>query len=259
MKKLLVILLCLALLLCGCGAKEPEYDGLMEYPGLQWGMTFEEVQAVLGFTDGDILESKQEELDPERPTMPAYHKYTVENVEIFGFPTAQVILRFHEYTGHAPGLAEMVVYFPDGYEGSQTTDVDALRRVVEEHYGERVMAVPSVRWDYDSGELVRREHLFDGDDVRYWVSGTTVRDHLNEAELELLYAAATDDRKKSDNIPTFDQFCQSQENPAATLELKIDTDEEAFATLRESGMTGLRLFFDGKQIVHALAVDRFSE
>lgn len=258
MKRLLICFLVLGLLLSGCGAEA----GLLEYPGLQWGMTFEEVRTVLGFSEGDILDSRHWELDPERPAMPGSHDYTVEGLEMFGFPTAQVVLRFHEYTGHEPGLAEMVVYYPDGYEGGPDTDVEELRRVVKEHYGERVMAVPSVHWDERTGELVRKDYPYTGDDICYWLSGTTAREHLSEEELRKLYDAVIESRRGSDysgKLPSFEQFCQTLEEPATMLGLEIEEDADALRVRRQQGQTSLRLFFDGELLVNIRAADRYYE
>lgn len=259
MKKLIVILLVLSLLLCGCAGGQDYDPKLLEYPGLHWGMGFEEVQKVLGFTDGDIVEKKLDQLNPERPEVPAWHRYTLENVQIFGFPTAQVELRFHEYTGHGLGLAEMVVYFPDGHGGTEATDLDALYDVLREHYGEWAEVIPSVVWNHHSGELEQNEYISDSDN-RGWISETTGRDHLSEAELKQLYDIMAAGRTSSDGTlkhPSFEQFCQSQENPAVKLWLEIERDEEVLSMRHKYGATGLRLSFDAELLVNFRAIDRF--
>lgn len=262
MKKLIVFVLILPMLLCGCTDKVDYDPNLLEYPGLHWGMTFEEVQTVLGFTDGDILEKDLDQLDPEQPAVPAWHRYTVENVRIFGFPTAQVELWFYEYTGHGPGLAEMVVYLPDGHGGTEATDLDALCDVLQEYYGEWEEVIPSVMWNHHSGELERNEYICDSDDNRGWISKTTGRDLLTEAELERLYdtlAAGWTGSDSTMKYPTFEQFCQSYENPAVKLWVEVERDEESLAIHRKYGRTGLRLFFNARLLVDVEAIDRYFE
>ena len=56
MKKLIVCVLILSLVLCGCAEKRDYDPAKMEYPGLRWGMSPEEVQGALGFSDADIVE-----------------------------------------------------------------------------------------------------------------------------------------------------------------------------------------------------------
>lgn len=263
MKKLLICLLSLSLLLCGCGPKEPEYDAdLLEYPGLRWGMTLEEVQSALGFSDADILDSAIGTFNPERPTSPAYHNYSVGNLEIFGFPTAQVILRFYEYAGHEPGLGEMVVYFPDGYEGSDATDMDALRRTLTEHYGEKAEVVTMVSWDDWSGEVQKDEYPYPGDDPCYWVAKTTVRDLLTEEELEKLHGISNASRAEAGldrNLPSLEEFCQTQENAAVTLNLRTYEEGDYLDWLREQGATSQVLTVDAQLVVHLQTIDRYFE
>lgn len=173
---------------------------------------------------------------------------------------SSVELEFQEYTGHEPGLTQMVVYYPDGYEGGPSTDVEALRKVLQEHYGERVMVVPSVRWDYFSGKMRREEYPYTGDDICYWLSRTTGRDHLTQTELEQLYAVVTAshvEAGRGENLPTFEEFCQSQENPAVMLGLEIEQEADQIARKHEIGYTGLRLFFDAELLVNFRAIDRY--
>lgn len=260
MKKVIVCLLVLSLLLCGCADKTGYDPELLEYPGLTWGMTFEEVQAILGFADADILDSRSGELDPEHPSLPVYHNYSVGDLEMFGFPVSSVELEFQEYTGHEPGLSQIVVYYPDGYAGGPSTDVEALRKVLQEHYGERVMAVPSVRWNYLTGKMYREEYPYTGDDICYWLSGTTARDHLSLKELQSLYDAVTASYEESgygENLPTFEEYCQCQENPAVMLGLEIEQEADQIAGRHENGKTGLRLFFEAELLVNFRAIDRY--
>ncbi len=257
----------LAAVLCitaaGCMLVEPvvKYDAdLLEYPGLRWGMTFEETQAALGFSDGDILESAHGELHPEQPVAAAYHEYGVANVEIFGFPAKLVILRFHEYYGHEPGLAQMEVYFPDGYDGSAATDMDALRKTLTEHYGEKAESVTKVSWNAISGGVDVTEYPYPGDDPSYWVSKITARDLLTQEELERLHVISNESRGEAmpdRKLPDFEEFCQTQENHAVTMNLRTHAEGKYLDWVREQGGTGLVLNFDAQLVVHTLAIDRY--
>ncbi len=259
----LAAVLCITAAGCMLADPAPDYDAdLLEYPGLRWGMTFEEVQAALGFSDADILDSAIGKFNPEQPVSPAYHNYSVGNLKIFGFPTAQVILRFYEYAGHEPGLAEMVVYFPDGYEGSASTDMDALRKTLRSHYGEKAEVVTQVRWDDFSGEVQREEYPYPGDDPCCWVAKTTARDLLTQEELEKLHVISNASRAEAglDKIlPSFEEFCQTQENAAVTLDLRTYEEGNYLDWLREQGGTSLTVTFSAQLVVHSQAIDRYFE
>lgn len=263
MKRMLAVALLLLLLLCACGGEKNESDpAMLEYPGLKWGMTLEEVQEALGFADGDILDSQAGVPDPQRPVAAAYHDYSVGNLKIFGLPTARVVLRFHEYTGHEPGLAEMVVYFPDGYDGSAATDMDALRKALTGQYGKKAQAVTTVSWNNVTGEVDRKEYPYPGDDPCYWVTKTTAGELLTREELEKLYAVFCDSQSQARPdavLPTLEEFSRSQENHAVTLELRTQAEGQYLDWVREHGGTGLVLTFNAQNVVHSQAIDRYFE
>ena len=150
-------------------------------------------------------------------------------------------------------------YFPDGHGGTEATDLDALYDVLREHYGEWAEVIPSVVWNHHSGELEQNEYISDSDN-RGWISETTGRDHLSEAELKQLYDIMAAGRTSSDGTlkhPSFEQFCQSQENPAVKLWLEIERDEEVLSMRHKYGATGLRLSFDAELLVNFRAIDRY--
>lgn len=137
MKKLIVFVLSLSLLLCGCAEKRDYDPAKMEYPGLRWGMSPEEVQGALGFSDADIVEVSEDH-NEDVTNAPYWERAVgVQGVTAFGQKTTLVILGFRDYTqtGGSFGLVEVRLFYPDGYDGTQMADIQALSAELERHYG----------------------------------------------------------------------------------------------------------------------------
>lgn len=137
MKKLIVCILILSLLLCGCTEQQSYDPAKLEYPGLHWGVSPEEALDVLGKTRADIIE---ESVDKNEDVGNAnYWDYgiAVHGVEAFGQETTLMLLNFRDYTktGESYGLTELRFCYPDGYDGTQMADMAALAAELDRLYG----------------------------------------------------------------------------------------------------------------------------
>lgn len=137
MKKRIVLLLILSLALCGCALRAPESDmARFEYPGLKWGMAPGEVLDALGKTDADIIDEYEDRSDDMESDFRQYWMILHE-VEAFGQETTAAAFIFMDYTqsGEDFQLVEVRLFYPDGYDGTQMADIQALSAELERHYG----------------------------------------------------------------------------------------------------------------------------
>lgn len=124
-----VLLLILALLVCGCSPRSVYHSGdRIVYPGTEWNMTPWEAITALGLDDGDFtVESTDSDMNPTDGTVPSY-TFSVENTQVFG-ADAKVCFTFLCYAGDDFGLSSIVVIYPD------ETDMTRVRAQMEASLG----------------------------------------------------------------------------------------------------------------------------
>lgn len=133
MKKLTAFILGLALLVvclsaCEIAPKTEKPDvSLLEFPGVEWNMTPEEVKTNLGLSAKQILVDAQGQGSEYMDTW----VLTATDIQLFGEEIAQAQFHFVKYTGYDHfGLDSVRVYYPD------EVDMAAVREVMIEIYGE---------------------------------------------------------------------------------------------------------------------------
>ncbi len=206
MKKMLLVLLA-ALLLVGCTPKEP--DELLNYPGLQWGMTFEEVAEVLHIS-GDQILNVRDDLDAAQSQV----LYEVAGLKLFDRQTSVVGMRFSVYGDQEPGLCELLIAYPED------TDREVLVADLQKIYGEPGGALTLRQWDWYANKMVEREYPVPEGSTR-WNSRMTF---LDAAPLEVLEAGYDRQvqRRAEDGItefPTFEQYLTLSDHSVATVTL----------------------------------------
>lgn len=264
MKKLIVCVLLLSLLLCGCTAKQWEAEpALFEYPGLKWGMKSEDVQTVLGYSNAVL--GNTEILNEGTENEFKVHWYSIGKVEMFGLPTSLVILRFMEYPGCTPGLCGIRICFPDGYGGGPTTDMEAVKAMLFEQYGAPRESYTMPSWDWKQGTLHERQSKVEQkEDNTVWYSAVTGDQLLSDEQMEKLYGLMTEKwaAEGHDHVPTLEQYRQLRAAPAATMYLRtfhILRDHPLTGEAREKGATEFVLDISGGTVVDHLNVNRFFE
>ena len=139
-----------AAVLAGCNQaapKEEQDPRLLNFPGLQWGMTPDEVRDALS------LEVDQEQEDSlETGDLYAF----AGSMEFFGAEGAYVIFRFWDCNGDGTfSLSDVAAWLP------ASTDMDALRDAMVEYYGTPAKDYPSqTTWE---SELLRQDIMSEED------------------------------------------------------------------------------------------------
>lgn len=142
-----------AALLAGCNQpapKEEQDPRLLNFPGLQWGMTPDEVRAVHPLKDEQTQEDSSDFAD---------HIAVYGEMEFFGVEGALVL--FHFYDSNNDGrfsLRDVEARLP------ASTDMDAVRDAMAEYYGTPVEDYPS-RTTWES-ELLCQD-IMSEEDIAY--------------------------------------------------------------------------------------------
>ena len=124
---LMILVLCLSA--CSNNAPDPVVGdhALLEFPGVEWNMTPEEVKTNLGLSAKQILVDAQGQCSEYMDTW----VLTATDIQLFGEEIAQAQFHFVKYTGYDHfGLDSVRVYYPD------EVDMAAVREVMIEIYGE---------------------------------------------------------------------------------------------------------------------------
>lgn len=141
------------------------YDAArLNYPGLDWGMTPEEVKAALGFGDDSIVKVQESE---------NVMLYAVKGLHYFNLPADIVQFNYTSFKGSQWGLYEVVVTLPDD------TDMEQAKQTVTAYYGEPIDSYTHT--DELTGKAIT-EKSEKGNEL--WLSQTTVANSFSEAELE---------------------------------------------------------------------------
>ncbi|HIR64203.1 MAG TPA: hypothetical protein IAB92_03185 [Candidatus Faecousia faecigallinarum] len=117
-KLLCVILFCFFLAACAGGAQEEE-NTLLEYPGVSWEATPEEVIQAMGFPAGEVLTETVED----------GYNLGMENWDCFGQEAQRIVFHFEADEAGRDRLHAIEITYPE--DG----DMDAVRQAMEAEYG----------------------------------------------------------------------------------------------------------------------------
>ena len=117
-------------------AVEDSQAALLEFPGLKWNMTPEEVKNALNLTNDQIVRENKQEADT-RSAMP-HEGYTiqVQNLSLLGADILNAKFSFVRYEGNDFGLCSVEIYYPE--ETNMQNVVDDMA----EFYGEGTVYMP---------------------------------------------------------------------------------------------------------------------
>lgn len=217
MKKLFACLLTLSLLLCACSAAPESDPALMEYPGLRWGMTIDEVLSARNLS-ADAIHYETTDI-PEEGDSQQYWEYVMlfQNGEVFGLEATAVIYTFHDYsmTGEQYVLVAMDACFPED------TNTAALAQSITERYGEQETEAVSANWYSSSGEILLQTYAYEEEYV--WESEASFASVLREDQAAIVherYCAAQSSGSADKILPTQEQLMEVfSYTPACSIKL----------------------------------------
>ena len=164
---LAAVVVCVAAAVCLLTNPVETDKELLNYPGLQWGMTIEEVQSALGFSNDAIVKVE------DRGNVMGYY---VEGLNYFGLPVEQILLNFTSSYGNPYGLYEVIVLLPDD------TDMEKAKQTMTAYYGDPIDSYTYMAdWTYGKETTEESE---EGNDL--WLSQATIGNTFSEGELELM-------------------------------------------------------------------------
>lgn len=243
---LLLTLLLLCAMLVGClsanGSVETvpptepaDGSGQLEYPGLAWDASPEEVIAILGLQEGDF----EDATEPPQDTYPIYsYVMLLENVPCLGGEAAKLYFRFVDYggTGDNLGLASVSVAYGDSEE-----EAAAVRETLTALYGQPVEGYSTYERWWDGLQL--REHT-PGEEDSWWLPETKADTYFTQAQKERMY-----------------QFFADQEDPLTQEETDMFLEGRPLVTVKLSYLSGemfgktitshYEVYFDANDLVHA--------
>lgn len=174
-----VLLLCMAFL-CACGKTEnKEQAKNLEFPGLTWGMTPEDVMNAFQTTKENTVLYDENSFTTS---------FGIEDMDVFGQKAERVLFNFIDYASFAqlPGqeegkqrLCQIRVYYP------QDADIDPVKEKMEQTYGATVSEYyPFDRQiDPENNPSIRLEPWKESESLQYWGS-SILGDVLSENDLE---------------------------------------------------------------------------
>lgn len=113
-------LMLLFLVLCLSACAKESHKNLLEFPGLKWGMTPEEVQEALDISEDTIVSDK---LDADEP------EFTISGRQYFGSNTVNIEFRFCKFSNNSDALYKVILYYPE------ETDMAVIRDNLIKIYG----------------------------------------------------------------------------------------------------------------------------
>lgn len=184
MKKsfLAALLLCMILLsACGKTVKKESAKNL-EFPGLTWGMTPQEVMEAFQTAKEDVLLYEESSLTVS---------FGIPDIEVFGQKTKRVFFSFVDFSSfeHMPAKGEGE---EEGHrlcriwaEYPQDTDMKPVKEKMEQAYGTTIPEVYPFDRQIGIGEeqVMRMEPWKESELVKYWGS-STLTDVIPEKDIE---------------------------------------------------------------------------
>lgn len=173
----MVLIMTAAIFLTFCSFRQP--DPCLNYPGLTWGMTPEEVLEVL-----EIPEENIADID----TSSRSESYRIRDMEMFGEEIDQMVLNFIDmtYTEDFPyggeegadcGLVDIRIFY------RVDTDMERVFRKIKSIYGENVPEVYEYATNVMDFKSLREEPTEESDIVKLWAGqklAEVIPDELSE-------------------------------------------------------------------------------
>ena len=202
------------------------YAWALEYPGFSWGDSPAEVKNTLdnmGINTRILAEYTRDEKRESYADSYGEYSFRIGETEMFGQKAESVEFRFVDFsfTMEDLKLAQIIIYYPDGYEG-ETTDMDALEAYVTAMYGDPVRELVRRRWYTGSGEIEETRSAVNPN-LTAWYSKLTAADILSEAEMEAIYNYEVQYRTENgiaDWVPTLEEYKTTLDDPAASVTLR---------------------------------------
>ena len=181
-KQILYLAVALALFLslaaCAGGAQEEE-NTLLEYPGVSWEATPEEVIQAMGFPAGEVLTETVED----------GYNLGMENWDCFGQEAQRIVFHFEADEAGRDRLHAIEITYPE--DG----DMDAVRQAMEAEYGPGVSTYTTsyvLRAEGTAGEgetyVAATEEVTGEDGHHYWLS-PSVEEYCSPEALQAMDAA----------------------------------------------------------------------
>lgn len=247
----LAAVLCVTAAGCMLTEAEPEYDrSMLEYPGLSWGMSVDEVLDAMDLDREDIA---YESTDITEEGVSQNHwEYIMlyQDLELLGQKASAVFFTFRDYsmTGENYVLTAVDACYPDGTDG-EMADIAALAEKLTELYGERSPEYSSAYWNFSAGEPRIETRAYEEDEY-VWNSELTAFDVMTPEQQEALYQTHCDNITSHgyEDIPTREEEQQIYDRPVCQITLYPFFDpflsrleQDLSGEQRELGLTNNRL------------------
>ena len=165
-----LVLFSLVLCLTACSNETKLDASLVEFPGLKWGMTPEEVKEALDITDDQLIsEFKQGEII----------QISVNNLTLFGYPLNSALFYFLPSENGVYGLGNIEAYF------TEDTDMAKVRDTMVGIYGDGDIWTGANHQINAEGEL---ETIYGAKDPtifqHYWKASSKIKDVIPAKSME---------------------------------------------------------------------------
>ena len=202
--------------------EQVEHIGMLNYPLLDWGMTPEEVQTILGYSDGDVELTDTDQV----------RHYTVKGLEYLGLPTEYVQLTFTNTMDSQWGLYAVGVVLPDD------TDMEKAKQTVTSYYGDPIDTYESIN---EFNGKPRTEKSEEGNDL--WLSQATVANTFTEEEQEFYWQFWKEQYKGSFEL-TRENFMESlRTTPLVRMNLTDDYHRKVNGFPADSDIETIKVVF----------------
>jgi len=196
MRRVLAVVLLLSIILLtasACDTGSPNLTvnnpALLEVPGLQWGMTPDEVKETLNLSKRQIHMDTMVEPSKFGDTSKTNDRWVIvaDDLEFFDRKILGVYCTFYRYAGNEYGLGAVELYFPDN------TDIDVLLTELVDIYGESD--------DHRGIYTINTEGMLDYMDTteevqsyywKWWKSKAGIKDIFTDAEQRAILDHYTD-------------------------------------------------------------------
>lgn len=248
MSAMFLALVMVSLIMVGC-ARQPKPDvALMEFPGVKWNSTPEEVIKSLKLTDEQIMENEMKIPNEGEATVYDVWNLTITDWEFMDSKVVGGHFQFVRYPGHDFGLMRVQLYLADD------TDMNAVRTKMVEVYGEGTTE-PTPNYYFWEGKLEssestikRRENGF----PHFWYATTKGTEVLTDAATEryVEYAANSDAAVSRDVAIEYLDVVPSVSVTCTTWNLSADLLEKS--NTPNPHVTHNTIIFAANQMVHNL-------
>jgi hypothetical protein len=202
--------------------EQVEHIGMLNYPLLDWGMTPEEVQTILGYSDGDVELTDTDQV----------RHYTVKGLEYLGLPTEYVELTFTNTMDSQWGLCAVGVVLPDD------TDMEKAKQTVTSYYGDPIDTYESIN-EFDGKP--RTEKSEEGNDL--WLSQATVANTFTEEEQEFYWQFRKEQYKGSFELTRENVMESLRTTPLVRMNLTDDYHRKVNGFPADSDIETIKVVF----------------